>query len=43
MNWKTVVISLVSIAGLTILLLTLGGLLMDWNTVIVAIPRWRAA
>lgn len=38
MNWKTVVISLVSIAGLTILLLTLGGQLMDWNTVIVAIP-----
>lgn len=37
-NWKTVVISLVSIAGLTTLLLTLGTLLMDRNTVIVSIP-----
>lgn len=37
-NWKTVVISLSSLIGLVVLLLTIGSSLFDWNTVIVSIP-----
>ena len=37
-QWKTVVISLVSIAGILVTCFTVGLLLFDWNTVVVAIP-----
>ena len=37
-NWKTVVISLCSLAGLVGLLLLVGSRLFDWNTVVVSIP-----
>lgn len=37
-NWKTVVISLSSLAGLVGLLLIIGSRLFDWDTVVVSIP-----
>lgn len=37
-NWKTVVISLSSLAGLVALLLLVGSAVFDWNTVVVSIP-----
>lgn len=37
-NWKTVIISLCSLAGLVLLLLLVGSRIFDWNTVIVSIP-----